>query len=213
MIIPLLDSRFYRFLESTGLCGCPSFCHLQILTWRLLKTVKLHRLLVYRVLSPVPGQNLLPGDGAEPNIDKHYPTWNRNDTQNNPELLRRAYKAAWINNVWSMFFMNVTNPANSSDSNSHAFQYLNSVVGKTFPLQYNDTASTPPLDIEPNVLQISTLYGDYLSGTDTGVPGSNSSLFNLSMPGQNFSFPPKPPLYPNPFKVTSTNFSDAGKST
>jgi hypothetical protein len=150
--------------------------------------------------------------GGFANIDKHYPTWDRSNTQNNPELLRRAYKAAWINNVWSMIFMNVTNPANRSDSNSHAFQYLNSFVGKTFPLQYNDSAITP-LNIQPNALQVSTLYGYYLNGADVGVPGSNSSLFNLSMLGQNSSIPPKPPLYPNPFNITIANFSDAGKST
>jgi len=151
--------------------------------------------------------------GGFANINKHYPTWDRNDTQDNPELLRRAYKAAWINNAMSMLFMNVTNLANHSDSNSHAFQYLNSAVGKTFPLQYNDGTLTLSLDIEPDSLQVSTLYGYYLSGTDAGVPGSNSSLFNISMPGQNSSIPPKPPLYANPFGITDTNFSDAGKST
>ena len=151
--------------------------------------------------------------GGFANINKHYPTWDRNDTQDNPELLRRAYKAAWINNALSMLFMNVTNLANHSDSNSHAFQYLNSAVGKTFPLQYNDGTLTLSLDIEPDSLQVSTLYGYYLSGTDAGVPGSNSSLFNISMPGQNSSIPPKPPLYANPFGITDTNFSDAGKST
>ena len=61
--------------------------------------------------------------------------------------------------------------------------------------------------------RLQPLYGYYLSGADAGVPGSNSSLFNISMPGQNSSIPPKPPLYPNPFNITSTNFSDAGKST
>jgi hypothetical protein len=150
--------------------------------------------------------------GGFANIDHHYPTWDRNDTQNNPELFRRAYKAAWINNVWSMFFMNVTNPANGSDPNSHAFQYINSAVGKTFPLQYNDSSITP-LNIQPDALQISSLYAYYLGRIDDGVPGSNASLFNNSMPGQNFSTPSKPPLYPNPFNITRTNFSSAGKST
>jgi hypothetical protein len=151
--------------------------------------------------------------GGFANINRHYPTWDRNDTQDNPELFQRAYKGAWINNVWSMFFMNVTNPRNQSESNSHPFQYLNSAVGKTFPLQYNDSSIMPPLNIQPDALQVSTLYGYYLSGTDQGVAGSNNSLFNFSMPGHNFTTPPKPPLYPNPFNVTSTNFSTAGRST
>jgi hypothetical protein len=150
--------------------------------------------------------------GGFANINRHYPTWDRNDTQNNPELFRRAYKGAWVNNVWSMFWMNVTNPANQSDPNSHAFQYINSAVGKTFPLQNNDS-SIPLLNIQPGALQISSLYGYYLEGTDDGVPGSNNSLFSSSMPGQNFSTPSTPPLYPNPFNITSTNFSDVGKST
>jgi hypothetical protein len=150
--------------------------------------------------------------GGFANLSHHYPTWDRNDTQNNPELFLRAYKAAWINNVWSMAFMNVTNFRNLSDPNSYPFQYLKSTVGKTFPLMYNNSVGSLSTDIQPDALSVSTLYGDYLSGLDQGIPGSNSSLLNFSLPGVNFSYPATPPLYSNPFHVTQDNFSSAGKS-
>jgi len=150
--------------------------------------------------------------GGFANLSHHYPVWDRNDTQNNPALVLRAYKAAWINNAWSMAFMNVTNFRNLSDPNSHAFEYLKSTVGKTFPLMYNDSTTGPTMNLPPNALSVSTLYGDYLSGLDQGIPGSNSSIFNFSLPGVNLSFPAVPPLYSNPFHVTQENFSTAGRS-
>jgi hypothetical protein len=149
--------------------------------------------------------------GGFANINQTYPTWDRSDTQNNPELLQRAYKAAWINNAWSMVFMNVTNPRNNS---SPPFRYLNSAVGKMFPLHYDDLWDPiPSLRLYPDALSVSSLYGYYLSGTDVGVPGSNGSQFNISISGQNSSYTSKPPLYQNPFKINYENFSLAGKSS
>jgi hypothetical protein len=150
--------------------------------------------------------------GGFANLSLHDPVWDHNDTQNNPALFLRAYKAAWINNFWSMAFMNVTNPRNLSDANSYAFQYLKSTVGKTFPLMYNDSTNGPTPILQPNALSVSSLYGYYLSGLDQGIPGNNSSIFNSSLPGANSSFPAVPPLYSNPFNVTQYDFDFASKS-
>ena len=116
------------------------------------------------------------------------------DTQGNPDLWRRAYKAAFLNNVYSMFFLNVTAPANKSVPGSHAFEYLNSFVGKAFPLQRNGS-NTFPLTIGTNKIMTSSLWDYYLEGTDEGSLGSNST-------------PAEPPLYANPFNITSLNFDD-----
>src|SRR5271170_3308699 len=87
-----------------------------------------------------------------PKSSLHYPVWDRNDTQNNPALFLHAYQAAWINNIRSMAFMNVTNLRNLSDPNSYPFQYLKFTVGKTFPLMYNDSIVGIEQILQPNAL-------------------------------------------------------------
>ncbi|EFR05476.1 hypothetical protein MGYG_08489 [Nannizzia gypsea CBS 118893] len=139
--------------------------------------------------------------GGFTNLVLEYPYWDRNDTQRRPELWHRAYKAAWINNAWSMAFMNVTNLRNESDPDSKAFTYLDSFLGKRFPLQVNGSSSTT-INIRPDSLVTSSLFGYYLSGTDMGVNGTKLSSLNITTPD-------KPPLYSNPWKVNSLNFSSA----
>ncbi|KAH0845116.1 hypothetical protein AYO21_01623 [Fonsecaea monophora] len=147
--------------------------------------------------------------GGFANLIQKYPLWDREDTQKNPDLYLRAYKAAWINNAWSMAFMNVTNFANQSDPDSHAFEYLNSHVGKTFPLMSSNTSGLSGMSssLGPDLLTTSTLFGYYLSGLDqgTGIYDNYSSSLNLSTS----STPSVPPLYSNPFKITQSNFSSA----
>ncbi|OAP60410.1 hypothetical protein AYL99_05412 [Fonsecaea erecta] len=148
--------------------------------------------------------------GGFANLIREYPEWDRSDTQKNPELYLRAYKAAWINNVWSMAFMNVTNFANQSDPGSHAFEYLDSHVGKAFPLMQANSSGFQSVTswLGPDVLSSSSLYGYYLDGLDqgTGIYDNTSVQYNLSIPSD---IPSVPPLYPNPFGVTQTNFSSA----
>lgn len=132
--------------------------------------------------------------GGFSNIDHKYPTWEMGDMQGNPDLWRRAYKAAFLNNVYSMFFLNVTAPANKSVPGSHAFEYLNSFVGKAFPLQRNGS-STHLLAIGTNKITTSSLWGYYLDGTDKESLGSNSTA--------------EPPLYPNPFNIGFENGESA----
>ncbi|KIW89181.1 uncharacterized protein Z519_10033 [Cladophialophora bantiana CBS 173.52] len=149
--------------------------------------------------------------GGFANLIKKYPVWDRGDTQRNPELYLRAYKAAWINNAWSMAFMNVTNFANQSEPGSRAFEYLNSHVGKTFPLMSPNSTGLSGMSssLGPDILTTSMLYGYYLNGLDqgTGIYDNTSSLYNFSLPSD---VPSVPPLYSNPFGIDQSNFSSAG---
>lgn len=156
---------------------------------------------------------MLTDRGGFANLVKKYPTWQPGDTQNDPELYLRAYKAAWINNAWSMAFMNVTNLANQRDPDTHAFEYLDTHVGKTFPLMSpNGTGLTGMSGaLGPDFLSTSTMYGYYLNGLDqgTGIYNNSTSLYNFSSSlNESTSVPP---LYTNPFGVDNTNFSSAGK--
>lgn len=152
--------------------------------------------------------------GGFSKLNQTYPEWNRSDTQDKPEFWTRAYKAAWLNNVYAMAFFNVTDLRNLSDPNSRAFQYLNSTVNKEFPLQYSNgqIASTSLSNLSPRSMRM-TSFGDFVGGTDTGIPAFNSSnpLFNIT--DFNITTAPIPPLYSNPFQITTTNFSDLGKCT
>ncbi|KAL1995994.1 hypothetical protein VTN49DRAFT_529 [Thermomyces lanuginosus] len=140
--------------------------------------------------------------GGFANLDLSYPNYSVTNTQQNPQLWDRAYKGAWINNVWSMFFMNVTNPRNVSDPDSRAFTYLNSHVGKQFPLTSENGTKSPPITLSLNGLIISSFYGYYLNGLDRGVEPYNSTITNFTSPGED-------PLYENPFNIESSNFTSA----
>lgn len=147
--------------------------------------------------------------GGFANLTQEYPSVDVYDAQNHPNLRERAYKAAWINNAYSMAFMNVTSLKNESDPNSHAFTYLNTTVGKRFPLQYPNSSFKAPMSIDTYSIQSSGIYGLYLQTLDEGVDEFNStSIFNSS---ENFTIPSIPPLYSNPFNVTSDYFSGIRK--
>ena len=136
--------------------------------------------------------------GGFSNLNRTYPYWDLNDTQNDPGLQFRAYKAAWINNAYSMVFMNITRFRNESDPNSRAFPYLKSSVGQQFPLmRRNDSSARTSFRVSPGELQIISSFGDYLTGTDRG--------------GRNTSAGPAGPLYSNPFNINYTSWSDAGE--
>ena len=142
--------------------------------------------------------------GGFANLDLTYPNYSFTNTQQNPQLWDRAYKGAWANNVWSMFFMNVTNPRNVSDPDSRAFTYLNSHVGKQFPLMSDNSSIEPTLTPDLNSLVASKSFAGYLNGLDVELKPFNSTITNTTIPGQK-------PLYENPFNISSTNFSFVGK--
>ncbi|KAL1995995.1 hypothetical protein VTN49DRAFT_530 [Thermomyces lanuginosus] len=141
--------------------------------------------------------------GGFANLDLTYPNYSFTNTQQNPQLWDRAYKGAWANNVWSMFFMNVTNPRNVSDPDSRAFTYLNSHVGKQFPLMSDNSSIEPTLTPDLNSLVASKSFAGYLNGLDVELKPFNSTITNTTIPGQK-------PLYENPFNISSTNFSFVG---
>lgn len=79
-------------------------------------------------LSPI--QDLVLTDrGGFVNLHHHYPFLNLKYTQANPNLYERAHKAAWMNNVMTMYYFNLTN---STGNSSDIFLYINSYVGKAF---------------------------------------------------------------------------------
>ncbi|RJE25969.1 hypothetical protein PHISCL_01654 [Aspergillus sclerotialis] len=148
---------------------------------------------------------VLTDHGGFAHITKEYPKVDVSDAQNNPNLRARAYKAAWTNNAYSMAFMNITSVKTENDSNSHAFEYLNSEVGKQFPLKGNGSSIGSSIIVDPYSIQSSGSYGAYLNGLDQGMDAYNyTNIFNTS---ENITNPSKPPLYPNPFRITSREFS------
>jgi hypothetical protein len=123
--------------------------------------------------------------GGFANLDQTYPHFNQDNPQVDPDLIGRAYKAAWLNNAYAMNFLNVTNPNNSVYGNK-SFTYLQSGVGKTFPLPASVAG-------EFRSLGLSTQYGYYLFGNGLASSGD--------------------PTYPNPFNITQRdNFSSICKS-
>ena len=144
-------------------------------------------------------QNLtLVDHGGFVNLVPTYPLIDLNDTQANPDLIGRAYRAAWLNNVYSMIYLNVTNPKNVSDPKSKAFTYKNSVDGKKFALNTPLSELIPPTY---DSLRTTTDFGEYLQPASLLT---NGTLSNSSSRSNTIS-------YPNPFKIGSSNFSDISK--
>ena len=131
-------------------------------------------------------------NGGFANLNHTYPEVDYLNSQDNPELQARAYKAAWLTNVYNMLFMNVTRP------HPHAFGYLDSYVGKHLPL--------PNTSLHVSVeWQKITTDATFLSVVDIDSYDNSTS--------GNFSFDGLPPLtwntlYPNPWNVTFYNYSD-----
>lgn len=119
--------------------------------------------------------------GGFASLNQTYPYYDRDDTQANPDLQARAYKAAWLNNALTMVYLNVTNPNDSLYGNT-SFSYLNSSYGKRFELPRGDTQNF-------NTMSIDSDFGSYLEQAIGSVGGT----------------------YPNPFNITSVNFTDISK--
>jgi hypothetical protein len=121
--------------------------------------------------------------GGFANLIQEYPYYDRSDPQANPDLAGRAYKAAWINNALTMIYLNVTRP------NPGAWAYLDSTVGKRFPL----TASFSGVSYD-------SLMATSEWGTLLDFSTSNGTSFNSSGSAG--------VTYANPFQISSSNFSD-----
>ncbi|KAL4931432.1 uncharacterized protein BDV17DRAFT_288970 [Aspergillus undulatus] len=102
------------------------------------------------------------------------------------DLYSRAYQAAWFNNLYTMAFLNVTDP------NVDGLQHVNSEIGKRFPLDPN----YGPF-VQRDAMHTSQILGDYL---DLSSKFDNGSL----VPKQNLFAP----NYSNPFNISSDEFED-----
>lgn len=116
----------------------------------------------------------------------------QNKTWAEANLRDRAYLGAWFNNVYSMFYLNVTNPKNKDHPTR--FAYLNSTVGAKFPIDGVDDLGS--FKIRYDQLMLKGGYGEFLNIPDLFF---NGSISNGS-------------LYKNPFKISSENFTDIGKA-
>ncbi|PKS04922.1 hypothetical protein jhhlp_008288 [Lomentospora prolificans] len=118
--------------------------------------------------------------GGFVNLNTTYPEYDHDHAQSNPDLVARAYKAAFLNNAQTMLVFNVTNQ-NDEEKGLKAFAYLNSEIGKGFEI---------PVDSLDNYLSlgISSEFGRYLELSDV-----NSTFSDV-------------PDYPNPYGIEPSDF-------
>ena len=132
--------------------------------------------------------------GGFANFNKEIPWYDTNKTFESPYLRERAYFAAWFTNVYVMFYFNVTNP---KTKDGPRFQYLESQVGKTFPIKVRNGSFS---GWEPRYDQLVTtqVFGEFAM-----VPGNefNGSVSNSSS---------RVSEYANPFQISKANFTDIG---
>ena len=122
--------------------------------------------------------------GGFANLSKNVPEYNRSSPQTNADLFGRAYEAAWLNNLLTMMYFNVTN---SRDLTLGPSGYIDSSIGRQFKLPI----TLPSVSYETLV---STKHcGDYLQlGRDAG------SLNSSNTPSV---------TYANPFNISTNNFA------
>ena len=125
-------------------------------------------------------------NGGFTNLIQEYPRVSMDDNQSNPKLRERAYKAAWLVNVYSALIMNVTRPS------PDAFGYLNSELGKKFPLVSDSSQGGP------GVVVVDKSFKSLVS-QDNVLSTYNSTFTNTSTTTG---------IYENPFGIDSYNYSD-----
>jgi hypothetical protein len=124
--------------------------------------------------------------GGFADLSHDRPWYDKNNSQANPDLWRRAYKSAWFNNYYSMVYFNITPPRNNTVGLA-AFDYVTSKVGDSYPIKLPVSKSLADMGLE-----ISSLYGGYLfEGDSLSSRGDNSTV------------------YPNPWNVTQSDWFDA----
>ncbi|KIW33695.1 uncharacterized protein PV07_00523 [Cladophialophora immunda] len=122
-------------------------------------------------------------NGGFANLVPKYPYVNVTNSQVDPNLQGRAYKAAWMVNAYTMLVMNLTRPS------PDAFAYLKSKVGNKYPVTKYQTTGVK-------------LNGIYVSSTWTSMLDPEAYLSNYTLanvPSANYS---------NPFGLTTSNYSD-----
>jgi hypothetical protein len=112
------------------------------------------------------------------------------DTQQNPELGARAYRAAWAMNALNMFFLNVTEPGKNMTAP------IESYVGKKFAV--NNSLSNAGYG--ENSVALAAL---------AMVSISPNGLINIPYDYQNGNLAPSPydSVYANPHKIKDNNYT------
>jgi hypothetical protein len=141
--------------------------------------------------------------GGFVDLNKTYPLWYPEDPQVNPNLYYRAYRGAWLQNAYSMLLMNVTNLTNRT-TNIKAFAYRNTTFGKTFPLYFPDFKTAGTYFIKLNSISIAPRWGYHFDGVE-GMSNYTQSL------NRTYNLTSYDPIYPNPFRITSSNWTEISK--
>lgn len=133
--------------------------------------------------------------GGFVNIDRNYTglAYTFPDPPRDAELHFRAQLGAWLNNGYSMLYLNITNP--HSDKYKHALQYVNSEMGKKYWLDGDD----PHIggDISYDRLRLLPTYGAFL-------PSDVMYGYNISV-----NYTDRRAKYPNPFNIDYHDFESA----
>jgi hypothetical protein len=129
--------------------------------------------------------------GGFVNLNKTLPRANFSNPQENPDLWTRVYQAAWMTNAYIIAWFNVTNPKNFT-SGQRAFTYLDTFLGKEFPL-----------------IKLST-DGVY---TSFAIDPQFDNHLNINSYGAGNSSNPIAGGLPNPFGISNTNFTNIGRSS
>lgn len=135
-----------------------------------------------------PKNVVLTDRGGFTHVHQEYPVTQYVDAQKDLDLRFHAWKAATLNNLYAMLYMNVTNP--KEEGVHEAFEYLNSYEGKEFALPEGN-------DISARAIRMDTL-GSFLGQF------TNSS-YNTSGFEQGY--------YPNPWNITNSDLLEAGRSS
>jgi hypothetical protein len=142
--------------------------------------------------------------GGFVNLNTTYRVLEDENVQANPQLYQRAFLGAWLQNAFSMAYMNITNVPNAT-TKAKGFDYLNSKFGQRFPLYFPDGKTAGSFSMKPKSLSMARIWGDFLDGT--GGFSNRSSYSNVT-----YNMSSVDPIYPNPFKVSYGTWFDISKT-
>jgi hypothetical protein len=133
--------------------------------------------------------------GGFADLDSDYYWGNVNNTQADPDLRRRAYTAAWLNNILSMMYLNITNPSLRKEP----LKWRNTTYGKTYPLSAaaGDLNATMSFDRTLGAIDTTSNYGFYLP-LAPGVDYLNDSTYSGTP-------------YPNPYGINLDDMTIPGE--
>jgi len=125
-------------------------------------------------------------------MNRTFPEANLSNPQENPDLWTRAYKSAWLTNVYTALWYNITDTGNET-SGRKAFSYIDSFLNKTFPLVNLDSQG-----------------GDEGFYDTLFMDASFNYHLNFPSDGPGNASDPAAGGLPNPFGITANNFTGIG---